>query len=818
MSYRPLAVAAPVLFAFTLAGCPQPPADDGLDSSQAIPATTADDAAEPDTPQAPGPVLLSPGDRVSGTSAELRWGLTERATHYSLYLGKSEDPPLLINILGTQYDVADLAPCAAFYWRVEATTPDGVVSSAVATFRTGCPSDWPVEPAYPAPANEALGVSSEATLHWAPVERAERYEVYFGDDADPPLINGSDGAMLDRLPEMRDGKRYYWRVEAINEFGRRSSRVWTFTTTATPNGPPMPSLIFPGSGAKDLPTRIRLEWSASRGAVGYAIYLGTTSDPPLLGESDETQWIISTAELALGATYYWRVEAIGDAGVTSTRTSKFHTAGDPQAPLAPDEPFPGNGATDVPVDVVLQWTEVANADEYEVYLDADLSSPLVGTVSAARFVPDQPLEAGRVYEWRVVAQNEMGALSGPTWRFVTRAAAPGGGGEPTAGGECGRITRVSVRSGGGQSAGGVQHPSISADGSRVVFAGFADDLVPGDTNGVADVFLHDRNRGTTVRVSVDSAGGQATAACEWPAISADGRWIAFQTTAALVSADTNGRMDVYLHDYDTHQTQWVSFGGNGPSSMPDVSADGRYVAFMSAASDLVPGDTNGVYDIFVRDMTSGVVKRVSVARGNVQGDGPSETPAISDDGRVVAFATKAANFGSGGNGSKVAVHHQEGASLVVVSTGGAGLPSIAGDGASVAFIAKLAGDSTHQIYVAGTTGGALTLASRTPNGSAGDMVSWLPALSGDGRYVAFSSLAGNLGGVDEGLDLDLFRFDMQSGDVQRLSLDPNGAEANGNSLQTAISAAADVAFVSGASNLIAGDTNGANDAFVIDCP
>ena len=222
MSYRPLAVAAPVLFAFTLAGCPQPPADDGLDSSQAIPATTADDAAEPDTPQAPGPVLLSPGDRVSGTSAELRWGLTERATHYSLYLGKSEDPPLLINIVGREYDVADLAPCTTFYWRVEAHTPDGVASSAAGRFRTGCPSDWPVEPAYPSPANEAMGVSSEAALHWAPVERAERYEVYFGDDADPPLINGSDGAMLDRLPEMRDGNGDAERpADAVADFSRQ---------------------------------------------------------------------------------------------------------------------------------------------------------------------------------------------------------------------------------------------------------------------------------------------------------------------------------------------------------------------------------------------------------------------------------------------------------------------------------------------------------------------------------------------------------------------------------------------------------------------
>ena len=255
--------------------------------------------------------------------------------------------------------------------------------------------------------------------------------------------------------------------------------------------------------------------------------------------------------------------------------------------------------------------------------------------------------------------------------------------------------------------------------------------------------------------------------------------------------------------------------------MPDVSADGRHVAFVSASSDLVPGDTNGVFDIFVRDMTSGAVKRVSVERGNREGDGPSEWPSISDDGQVVAFNTRATNFGFGGHGSQVVVHHQQGNSLVLVSPGGggAGLASIAGDGESVAFMSDLGGDLAAQVYVASTDGGPLTLASRTPSGTPGDSVSWFPELSADGGYVGFMSLASDLGGVDEGLDVDLFRFDMQSGGVQRLSLDPNGAEANRDSIYLAISAAGDVvAFSSVASNLIAGDTNGKSDVFVIECP
>jgi hypothetical protein len=139
-------------------------------------------------------------------------------------------------------------------------------------------------------------------------------------------------------------------------------------------------------------------------------------------------------------------------------------------------------------------------------------------------------------------------------------------------------------------------------------------LVPTDTNGVRDVFVHDRQTGETTRVSVDSAGNQGNADSLGPGISADGRYVAFQSSASnLVPADGNGILDIFVHDRQTGETTRASVGSGGneanrasgwadfPSSMPVISADGRYIAFTSSASNLVPGDTNNCGDVFVHD-------------------------------------------------------------------------------------------------------------------------------------------------------------------------------------------------------------------------
>ena len=190
-------------------------------------------------------------------------------------------------------------------------------------------------------------------------------------------------------------------------------------------------------------------------------------------------------------------------------------------------------------------------------------------------------------------------------------------------------------------------PQASADGSMVAFVSEAATLVAGDTNGVADVFVRDMVTEATTRVSVPSAGGQSVGASSEPAVSGDGRFVAFVSSAGdLVAGDTNGVADVFVRDRIAGTTERVSVpsaGGEsvGASSEPAVSGDGRFVAFVSAAGDLVAGDTNGVADVFVRDRVAGTTSRVSVTAGAAQVAGPSTAPSITSSGDWVAFQSTA---------------------------------------------------------------------------------------------------------------------------------------------------------------------------------
>jgi Tol biopolymer transport system component len=221
-----------------------------------------------------------------------------------------------------------------------------------------------------------------------------------------------------------------------------------------------------------------------------------------------------------------------------------------------------------------------------------------------------------------------------------------------------RTTRVSVSSGGGQGNGQSSWAAISGDGRYVAFVSDATNLVAGDTNHGADVFLRDRRRGTTVRVSVGPHGRQTNRGSEssTPALGRHGRFVAFTSNATnLVAGDHNKLADVFVRDLVTHRTTRVSVTsrgkeggrdrtGNG-SNAPSLSANGRFVAFHSAASNLVPGDTNGVFDIFVHDRATGTTRRVSVGRRGRQANAESlGPPSISRDGRFIAFASLASNL------------------------------------------------------------------------------------------------------------------------------------------------------------------------------
>ncbi|HEX2687875.1 MAG TPA: Ig-like domain-containing protein [Kofleriaceae bacterium] len=212
------------------------------------------------------------------------------------------------------------------------------------------------------------------------------------------------------------------------------------------------------------------------------------------------------------------------------------------------------------------------------------------------------------------------------------------------------LTQVSVSSTGAQGNLSSQRPQLSADGRYVVFESFASNLVGDDTNGLPDVFRHDCVTGETVRISVATGGGQGTRSSLEATISSDGNLVAFRSTAFdLVPDDANGVSDVFVRDVAAGTTTRISVSITGRDAdlaavEPVISGDGRFVAFSSAATNLVVGDTNNVSDVFVRDRVAGTTTRVSVSSTGGEANAASTGPSISQDGRVISFLSTATNL------------------------------------------------------------------------------------------------------------------------------------------------------------------------------
>jgi hypothetical protein len=272
----------------------------------------------------------------------------------------------------------------------------------------------------------------------------------------------------------------------------------------------------------------------------------------------------------------------------------------------------------------------------------------------------------------------------------------------------------------------------------VAFYSFASNIVPGDTNNTFDIFVRDTLTNTTTRVSVDSAGNQANMGAEGASISADGRFVAFYSEASnIVPGDTNSSKDVFVRDTLTNTTTRVSVDSAGNQAnrdssdfplisldSPSMSADGRFVAFSSFSSNLVPGDTNARRDIFVRDTLTNTTTRVSVDSAGNQRNIHSSAPSISADGRFVAFRTYT-------NGD-------------FVSGIGRQTPRV----------------FSEDIFVRDTLTNTTTNVSADSAGNRG--VADRPSISADGRFVAFSSESSNLVPGDTNNTEDIFVVDTSS--------------------------------------------------------
>src|SRR5437667_1898315 len=289
--------------------------------------------------------------------------------------------------------------------------------------------------------------------------------------------------------------------------------------------------------------------------------------------------------------------------------------------------------------------------------------------------------------------------------------------------------------------------SMTPDGRYVAFDSSAPNLVASDLNGQRDVFVRDRRSAKTERVSVGKQEVEGNERSFDEAISADGRYVAFQSWASnLVPGDKNGKPDVFVRDRMAGTTELVSAGlggmpGNDWSDSPSISADGRYVAFISLASNLVPDDVAETWNIFVRDRLNGTTEQVDVSSAGVPASFSHRVPmsaTINADGRFVAFSTEASNLVDGDT-----------------------------NGTTDAFVRDRTAGTTERVSV-GDDGRQLT----------GDPFVWADAISADGRYVAFSHISPDVVAGDHNGTSDVFLRDRLRRTTERIDVASDGTEAN----------------------------------------
>lgn len=355
--------------------------------------------------------------------------------------------------------------------------------------------------------------------------------------------------------------------------------------------------------------------------------------------------------------------------------------------------------------------------------------------------------------------------------------------EPMLGG----VERVSVSTANEESNDCSYSPSVSAEGRFIAFQSYATNLVAGDANGEADIFLRDRDTNgdrqfslddmSTIRVNVATGGGEANGHSYGPVVTADGRAVFFSSHADnLVAGDTNGVSDVFRYDVTTGTTARVSLTAagaeaDGSCTAARPSADGTKLLFLSDATNLVAGDTNDQMDVFLRDLVTGAVERISVATGGSEGDGPSTSHGgMTIDDRFVLFGSYATNL-------------------------------VAGDG-----------NGQPDVFLRDRVAGITTRVSLASDGSEANERSWPGAIAADGSRIAFSSFATNLDPRDTDDFGNVYWRDVASGTTEPVFSSRSGALPDESCFFACANAdLTAIGCTTLAANLVSWDTNAAPD-------
>jgi hypothetical protein len=405
------------------------------------------------------------------------------------------------------------------------------------------------------------------------------------------------------------------------------------------------------------------------------------------------------------------------------------------------------------------------------------------------------------------------------------------------------VERITRDPNGADADGTSNQPVMTPDGRYVTYASTATNLVAGDTNGVADIFVRDLVPGTTERVSVGTNGAECDQLCSYAAISDDGRYVVFNTAATTLDpTDTNNALDVYLRDRANGTTERISLGaggasGDGPSFGATLGGGARYVLFVSWATNLVPGDTNATRDVFLRDRVTGSLEIVSVSTAGIAGNDSSGSSTlrsfISSDGRYVAFGSVASNLVGGDTNNDMDAFLRDralGTTEFLLQAAGGGQPhgyvdvhSATADLRYFGIVSDapdlVAGDTngTADAFCFDRLTGVIERASLTETGAETTGGAWAPVVTDDGRFVLFSSAASDLVQPDPNTGRDIYRRDRYAGRTERVLPGP-GVYTQQEIAAAWISAAGDrVAFAYTGVEFDLGDLNDSSDIFVSTC-
>ena len=754
------------------------------------------------------PVLISPtkGATNQPLTKQLRWTGSDpdgQTLTYDVYL-EANNPATSVLVCSnlvalTTCDPGTLNAGTHYYWRVAAKDPFGFVTYTEAwDFTTVvAANNPPTTPNTPLPASGATNQAIDLTLAWSGGDPdagdTVTYTVYL-DTVTPPVSAGCTAisATTCNTGALTYTTHYYWQVVARDSHNATTAGpVWDFTTGSTANNPPtIPANPAPTAAATNQAITTTLTWSGGDPDAGdtvtYTVYLDTVTPPVSAGCTAISATTCNPGTLGYATHYYWQVVARDSHNAT--------TAG--------------------PVwDFTTTANQIKRVSVNSSGAQGNRGSGLGGHIALS--------SDGRFSAYDSTATNLVANdTNNKSDVFVTDQ-------------QTGQTVRVSINTSGAQSTNDSYYPRLSANGRYVVFVSLDTSLAGTATLNGNELYVHDRDTDadglfdevgaiSTVLVSprIDATASSGIEA--EVAISTDGRYVTFWSYATnLVAGDTNGAADGFVYDrdfdgngmfdeagagatrmtrvsVDTNDTQ-----SNGASSMPTMSANGRYIAFQSAATNLVASDANGgMDDIFIRDRDTdgngifdevGGVKTIlaSVSSNGTQGDTYSTNPTITADGRSIAFTSEATNlvFGDTNAAQDTFVYDRDYDGNGVFDETGAGkLRTIRGSVDSNGNQATGEGVGTYRLV----------------------------GLSDDGNLIAFYSNATNLVAGDTNNNLDIFLHNQLTGTTTRIVAN-GGTEGNGDSSAPVVSGDGRyLAFISDATNLVTGDTNAKADVFVYD--